>query len=172
MRERPAVGGRWWSVVGDDRRHQALGSGFSVDEYTLDEVRAFDNGVLVRMYGRKRRPLMAGAGGRSPRVRRGAPRRRRSYPEDMGTDKDVCPVCGQPVATVVRRHKTLGAFVPVWGPGPCRNPKCESYVDEATEAEEAAAEKPRAVARRTHGSHGVHGSHDSHGTQGGRAAGS
>lgn len=68
----------------------------------------------------------------------------------MGTDDYVCPVCGQPVATVVRRHKTLGAFVPVWGPGPCRNPKCEAYV------EDVVAEKPRAVARRTHGTHGTH----------------
>lgn len=46
----------------------------------------------------------------------------------MGTDEYVCPACRQPVTTVVRRHKTLGAFVPVWGPGPCRNPKCEAYV--------------------------------------------
>lgn len=80
----------------------------------------------------------------------------------MGIDEHVCPVCGQPVATVVRRHKTLGAWVPVWGPGPCRNPKCEAYVDEAVEAETAAAEKPRAVARRTHGNHGAHGGHDAH----------
>jgi hypothetical protein len=78
----------------------------------------------------------------------------------MGSDEHVCPVCGQPVATVVRRHKTLGAWVPVWSPGPCRNHECAAYVDEAVEAEEAAAEKPRAVARRTHGSHGTHGGHD------------
>jgi hypothetical protein len=75
----------------------------------------------------------------------------------MGSDENVCPVCGQPVATVVRRHKTLGAWVPVWSPGPCRNHECAVYVDEAVEA---AAEKPRAVARRTHGSHGTHGGHD------------
>ncbi|MDX3283168.1 hypothetical protein, partial [Streptomyces scabiei] len=65
----------------------------------------------------------------------------------MGIDEQVCPVCGQPVATVVRRHKTLGAWVPVWSPGPCRNHECAAYVDaavEAEEAEEAAAEKPRA----------------------------
>lgn len=49
----------------------------------------------------------------------------------MGTDEHVCPVCGQPVATVVRRHKTLGAWVPVWGPGPCRNPTCDAYADES-----------------------------------------
>lgn len=71
----------------------------------------------------------------------------------MGTDDYVCPVCGQPVATVVRRHKTLGAFVPVWRPGPCRNPKCEAYVEDAVGA---VVEKPRAAARRTHGSHGTH----------------
>jgi hypothetical protein len=46
----------------------------------------------------------------------------------MGTDEHVCPACRQPVTTVVRRHKTLGAFVPVWGPGPCHNPECEAYV--------------------------------------------
>ncbi|MER5905246.1 hypothetical protein ABT150_35060 [Streptomyces mirabilis] len=49
----------------------------------------------------------------------------------MGTDEHVCPACRQPVTTtVVRRHKTLGAFVPVWGPGPCHNPECEMYVGE------------------------------------------
>nr|WP_079159551.1 hypothetical protein [Streptomyces griseus] len=36
----------------------------------------------------------------------------------------VCPVCKHPVATVVTRHKTLGIFVPEWGPGSCRNPAC------------------------------------------------
>jgi len=49
----------------------------------------------------------------------------------MGTDEQVCPSCGNPVATVVRRYKTLGAWVPKWGPGPCRNPKCEAYVEPA-----------------------------------------
>ncbi|MFG2604585.1 hypothetical protein ACGFT2_13670 [Streptomyces sp. NPDC048514] len=42
----------------------------------------------------------------------------------MDREESVCPVCGQPVATVVRRHKTLGAWVPVWGPAPCGNPDC------------------------------------------------
>ncbi|WNZ14852.1 hypothetical protein [Streptomyces sp. 11x1] len=87
----------------------------------------------------------------------------------MGIDEHVCPVCGQPVATVVRRHKTLGAWVPVWGPGPCRNHECTVYVDEAVEAAEAAAEKPRAVARRTHGSHGAHGGHGDRAGHGGQA---
>lgn len=88
----------------------------------------------------------------------------------MGIDKNACPVCGQPVATVVRRHKTLGAWVPVWGPGPCRNHKCAAYVDVAVEAAESAAEKPRAVARRTHGTHGTHAGPGGHDGQGVRVA--
>ncbi|MFJ9564168.1 hypothetical protein ACIRQQ_29545 [Streptomyces fuscichromogenes] len=42
----------------------------------------------------------------------------------MDIQDPVCPVCGASVQRVVRRHKTLGAWVPVWGPGPCRNPHC------------------------------------------------
>lgn len=49
----------------------------------------------------------------------------------MGRDEHVCPSCGQPVATVVRRYKTLGAWVPKWVDGPCRNPECEAYADES-----------------------------------------
>ncbi|MGW7818410.1 hypothetical protein ACWGLF_09810 [Streptomyces puniciscabiei] len=45
----------------------------------------------------------------------------------MDSEGHVCPVCGQPVDTVVGRRKTLGAWVPVWGPGPCRNPGCAAY---------------------------------------------
>jgi hypothetical protein len=47
----------------------------------------------------------------------------------MGSEQHVCPDCGQPVETVVRRHKTLGAWVPVWVPGPCRNPECAASAD-------------------------------------------
>ncbi|MET8560474.1 hypothetical protein ABZV75_07610 [Streptomyces flaveolus] len=47
----------------------------------------------------------------------------------MDSEEHVCPVCGQPVETVVKRHKTLGAWVPVWGPGPCRNPDCAAYAE-------------------------------------------
>ncbi|MDX3058086.1 hypothetical protein PV394_23600 [Streptomyces sp. NE06-03E] len=39
----------------------------------------------------------------------------------------VCPACKQPVATVLARHKTLGIFVPHWGPGPCDNPECHRH---------------------------------------------
>ncbi|MBB5797452.1 hypothetical protein AB0E64_05650 [Streptomyces caelestis] len=45
----------------------------------------------------------------------------------MGREEHVCPSCGQPVETVVRRHKTLGAWVPRWVPGLCRNPECAAY---------------------------------------------
>ncbi|WUU40687.1 hypothetical protein OG410_27690 [Streptomyces sp. NBC_00659] len=48
----------------------------------------------------------------------------------MGTDEHVCPECEQSVATVVHRYKTLGAWVPRWGPGPCRNPDCAAYAYE------------------------------------------
>lgn len=47
----------------------------------------------------------------------------------------VCPTCGQPVGTVIKRHKTLGAFVPVWEPGPCRNPACPEYAEKQGEEE-------------------------------------
>ncbi|MCW5250514.1 MULTISPECIES: hypothetical protein [unclassified Streptomyces] len=50
----------------------------------------------------------------------------------MDSDAPVCPVCGQPVGTVVRRHKTLGAWVPSWTAGPCRNPRCEANPDAST----------------------------------------
>lgn len=38
-----------------------------------------------------------------------------------------CPACGEPVATEMRRHKTMGTFVPLWGPGPCHNRECAAY---------------------------------------------
>ncbi|MEU7722753.1 hypothetical protein [Streptomyces tibetensis] len=52
----------------------------------------------------------------------------------MGSEEHVCPSCGQPVDTVVRRHKTLGTWVPRWVAGPCRNPECGSYDAEAAES--------------------------------------
>ncbi|MDI3408661.1 hypothetical protein [Streptomyces cavernicola] len=48
----------------------------------------------------------------------------------------VCPVCKQPVETVVKRRKVLGAYVPSWGPGPCHHEGCPARVDEGE------AEKP------------------------------
>nr|WP_079054419.1 hypothetical protein [Streptomyces graminilatus] len=55
----------------------------------------------------------------------------------MGRDEHDCPVCGQRVTTVVHRYKTLGAWVPKWVAGPCRNPGCEAYVDPGSETEAA-----------------------------------
>lgn len=43
----------------------------------------------------------------------------------------ACPVCKHTLdLTIKKRHKTLGIFVPVWGPGPCRNPDCPEYLEE------------------------------------------
>nr|WP_240449177.1 LITAF-like zinc ribbon domain-containing protein [Streptomyces harenosi] len=55
----------------------------------------------------------------------------------MDGRKHVCPSCGQQVETVVRRHKTLGAWVPVWAPGPCRNPGCEAHPAQTPESARA-----------------------------------
>ncbi|WP_327264389.1 hypothetical protein OG444_25695 [Streptomyces sp. NBC_01232] len=46
-----------------------------------------------------------------------------------GHEQQVCPACGRRVDTVVRRRKSLGIFIPVWGRGPCRNPGCRDYSD-------------------------------------------
>ncbi|MET9389616.1 hypothetical protein ABZY20_04260 [Streptomyces sp. NPDC006624] len=51
----------------------------------------------------------------------------------MGSEEHVCPRCGQPVETVVRRHKTLGTWVPRWVPGPCRNTECATYSAESAQ---------------------------------------
>ncbi|MFI9614959.1 hypothetical protein ACIHCM_25365 [Streptomyces sp. NPDC052023] len=42
----------------------------------------------------------------------------------------TCPICKQPLdMTDKRRRKTLGLFVPVRRPGPCRNPDCPEYLE-------------------------------------------
>ncbi|GHI74274.1 hypothetical protein Snoj_81920 [Streptomyces nojiriensis] len=46
-----------------------------------------------------------------------------------GHEQQTCPACGRRVDTVVRRRKSLGIFIPVWGRGPCRNPDCPDYAD-------------------------------------------
>ncbi|MET8685708.1 hypothetical protein ABZV77_15955 [Streptomyces sp. NPDC004732] len=43
------------------------------------------------------------------------------------------------MGTAIRRRKVLGVFVPVWGPGPCRNAQCEACVVEADEDAAAGA---------------------------------
>ena len=111
-----------------------FGSGIAVSEFTLGELRTFKNGVMVRTYSRKRRFRRGTAARLSGRP---LPQ----YPGVMTSDEYVCPVCKQSVDTVVRRHKTLGVFVPLWGPGPCQNRACAAFEeDEAGEAEEAGTE--------------------------------
>ncbi|MFC9943108.1 competence protein CoiA family protein [Streptomyces pratensis] len=50
----------------------------------------------------------------------------------------VCPACKQPVETVLARHKTLGIFVPHWGPGPCHSPGCRNYEPESVDTDDSA----------------------------------
>ncbi|MFJ8665085.1 hypothetical protein [Streptomyces sp. NPDC093600] len=38
-----------------------------------------------------------------------------------------CPACGQPVGTAIKRHKVLGAWVPIWEARPCPNPDCRLF---------------------------------------------
>ncbi|EPJ34882.1 putative membrane protein [Streptomyces afghaniensis 772] len=42
-------------------------------------------------------------------------------------DAYVCPTCKKSVPAAVHRHKTLGVFVPMWGPGACQNRDCPDY---------------------------------------------
>ncbi len=42
-------------------------------------------------------------------------------------DAYVCPTCKKSVPAEAHRHKTLGVFVPVWGPGACQNRECPDY---------------------------------------------
>lgn len=58
----------------------------------------------------------------------------RSGPRPQG--EPVCASCGRPVGTAIKRRKRMGVFVPVWGPGPCHNPRCDACVDERVEREE------------------------------------
>jgi tellurite resistance protein TerC len=39
----------------------------------------------------------------------------------------VCPTCKKPVPAAAHRHKTLGVFVPAWGPGACQNHDCPDF---------------------------------------------
>ncbi|MBT3162610.1 hypothetical protein HTV80_05740 [Streptomyces sp. Vc74B-19] len=53
----------------------------------------------------------------------------------------LCGSCGQPVETVVTRHKTMGINVPHWRAGPCHNPDCVDYVPEMVPADTLRTEK-------------------------------
>ncbi len=39
----------------------------------------------------------------------------------------TCPTCKTSLPPAVHRHKTLGVFVPEWGPGPCQNRDCPDF---------------------------------------------
>lgn len=39
----------------------------------------------------------------------------------------TCPSCKRSVPPAAHRHKTLGVFVPVWGPGACQNRECPDF---------------------------------------------
>ncbi|GAA4818034.1 hypothetical protein [Streptomyces ziwulingensis] len=67
----------------------------------------------------------------------------------MDSDKNVCPACGQTVETVVRRHKTLGAWVPVWVPGPCHDPTCPATTETSLEPPGPSARPANAGPART-----------------------
>lgn len=47
--------------------------------------------------------------------------------EKRAGDAYKCPTCHHPVPPVAHRHKSLGVYVPEWGPGPCENPECPDY---------------------------------------------
>lgn len=51
--------------------------------------------------------------------------------------ENVCAACKHPVAIELQKHKTLGIFVPVWKPGPCRNPDCSLYSEPAQKQTDA-----------------------------------
>jgi hypothetical protein len=53
---------------------------------------------------------------------------RERKPGEATSSNHVCRSCKQPVDTAVKRHKTMGVYVPVWTEGPCRNPECRQYV--------------------------------------------
>jgi tellurite resistance protein TerC len=56
----------------------------------------------------------------------------RSYSKKMvkmkrKSEAFVCPTCKKSVPAAVHRRKSLGVFVPVWGPGACQNRECPDY---------------------------------------------
>lgn len=50
----------------------------------------------------------------------------------------MCKHCGRPVGTAIKRRKVLGAYVPVWGPAPCRNQECDACVVDEPDAKSRA----------------------------------
>ncbi|MFG3494916.1 hypothetical protein [Streptomyces sp. NPDC047928] len=52
---------------------------------------------------------------------------RRTVSRSRTSREPVCPACGQAVGTAIKKRKILGAWVPVWTPQPCHNPRCERF---------------------------------------------
>lgn len=55
---------------------------------------------------------------------------------------DICPVCKQPVDTLVKPRKVLGAYVPSYSAGPCHNARCAACVDQTEAPPQAQAAAP------------------------------
>lgn len=47
--------------------------------------------------------------------------------DERETETYACPTCKESVPTAVHRRKTLGVFIPEWGPGPCQNRNCPDF---------------------------------------------
>ncbi|WJV46253.1 hypothetical protein [Streptomyces flavofungini] len=74
---------------------------------------------------------------------------RRSGPRPQSDP--VCEHCGRPVGTAIKRRKVLGAYVPVWGPAPCRNPECDAcVVDEQPDEKRRARRGHKSKYKRGH----------------------
>lgn len=57
---------------------------------------------------------------------------RRAYRKNMvkmtrKREAYVCETCKKSVPAAVHRHKSLGVFVPLWGPGACQNRDCPDF---------------------------------------------
>ncbi|MBT2511419.1 hypothetical protein J7I98_37565 [Streptomyces sp. ISL-98] len=65
---------------------------------------------------------------------------RRTVQGPQAEPQHVCPACGQPVDTALKRRKILGVWAPVWEPQPCRNPDCVRYVEERADESDKDAE--------------------------------
>lgn len=58
----------------------------------------------------------------------------RAYRKDMvkmkrevEVEAHTCPTCKKAVPLTIRRHKSLGVYVPSWVPGACQNRECPDY---------------------------------------------
>nr|WP_237545552.1 hypothetical protein [Streptomyces sp. SID1046] len=64
-----------------------------------------------------------------------------------GSESYACPTCKQSVPVAIHRHKTLGVFVPVWGPGACQNRDCPDFRLDPGDKRSTARERRRDTSR-------------------------